>query len=319
MKTFLRPSNILFYFLSALVFFLIGLIFAGVAGAGKGQGLAGGAIILGYGVLAGGVAFIAAILAARSIGETRVVLFNKILGVLFAFFIAVSTYRFLTREESQAGPDRSVPRKTTAPAALAVPVSYQPALHRQYRPPMGLGMLKPAFYNSRVIYFYGNPNLKKPVSDHAPTDSLVFKRSERGVEIAHAPPWFVPVHLKLDYGVLFLRAVSVHSDFVDVIVNETNGRNAYLDRHKSELIYWPEFLLSINSVEPRSRQDKPIRVKPLSHAGHVSTQYAFLKPLQISNQWMQVELLDDSFNSHGQGWIKWQENGELLITYSLFS
>lgn len=202
---------------------------------------------------------------------------------------------------------------------LAAAAGFQTRGDGQYQPPMGLGMATPKFYENNVLYFYGNPNLEKPVSDHAPTDSLVFKRSEMGMEITYAPPWFAPAHLKMDYELLFIRALSINREFVEVMVNEFNGQTAYMDRTKTELRYWPDFLLSINSVEPLSPEDNPVRVKPLSHAGLVSTSYSFLKPVRIAEQWIQVELLDDNFESHGTGWIKWQEDGKLLISYSLLS
>jgi len=202
---------------------------------------------------------------------------------------------------------------------LAGAADFQTRGDGQNQPPMGLGMATPKFYENHVLYFYGNPSLEKLVSDHIPTDSLVFKRSELGVEITYAPPWFAPAHLKMDYELLFIRVLSVNRDFIEVMVNEFNGQTAYMDRIRNELRYWPEFLLNINSVEPLSPENNPVRVKPLSHASLVSTPYSFLKPLRISDQWIQVELLDDNFKSHGKGWIKWQENGKLLISYSLLS
>ena len=57
MKTLFKPSNILFYFLSAILFFFLGMIFAGITNAGKDQGLAAGAIVFGYGIIAGFVTF----------------------------------------------------------------------------------------------------------------------------------------------------------------------------------------------------------------------------------------------------------------------
>jgi len=202
---------------------------------------------------------------------------------------------------------------------LADAADFQTRGDGQNQPPMGLGMATPKFYENHVLYFYGNPSLEKPVSEHAPTDSLVFKRSEMGVEITYAPSWFAPAHLKMDYELLFIRVLSVNRDFIEVMVNEFNGQTVYMDRTKTELRYWPDFLLMINSVEPLSPENNPVRVKPLSYAGLVSTPYSFLKLLRVSDQWIQVELLDDNFKSHGKGWIKWQENGKLLISYSLLS
>ena len=316
MKAYFKPSSILFYLLSALLFFLLGTVLAGIAGAGKGQGLAGGAIVLGYGVMAGCFALIAAIVTVGFVKESRVRSFNKILAAIFVLLIIFIIYRFQTRQTARNQAKPSQFEKTAYPAATAVVPAYT---QDQYTPPMGLGMGTPKFYEYDVVYFYGNPNLEKPVSDHTPTDSLVFQRTEIGMELTSAPPWFVPAHLKLDYDMLFLRVVSIHSEFIEVMANETNGQTAYMDRSKFNLRFWPEFLLTINSIEPLFPQDYPVRVKPLSHAGIVSTPYAFLKPLKISSQWMQVELLDEHFKSHGKGWIMWRENDRLLIAYSLLS
>ncbi|MCB0306679.1 MAG: hypothetical protein KDI38_23150, partial [Calditrichaeota bacterium] len=94
MKVYFKPSSILFYLLSALLFFLLGTVLAGIAGAGKGQGLAGGAIVLGYGVMAGCFALIAAIVTVGFVKESRVRSFNKILAAIFALLIIFIIYRF---------------------------------------------------------------------------------------------------------------------------------------------------------------------------------------------------------------------------------
>ena len=57
----------------------------------------------------------------------------------------------------------------------------QPKLSGKNDTPIGLGMSKPKFYENNVIYFYGDPNFEKSVSDHSPTDSLVFRRTEIGI------------------------------------------------------------------------------------------------------------------------------------------
>ncbi len=190
---------------------------------------------------------------------------------------------------------------------------------RKQQHSMGLGMVKPDFYENSVLYFYNNPSTSKPIPEQVASDSLVFKRSETGVTISYAPPWFAPSHSKMGYGVLFMRAVSISSEFAEIVVNEFTGQTAYISRHACQLQFWPDFLLSCNSVEPLSRGDNLVRVKPLAHASLVATSYAFLKPIRVSGQWMYVELLSDDFKPRGLGWIKWRGNGNLTITYSLFS
>jgi len=316
MKTIFKPANILFYVLSAIVCFILGMIVAGVTGAGEGQGLAGGAIVFMYGIMIGILAIIVSVVAVHFLKETRVVLINKVLAVVSIILVVLVFYRYQTRKTTSGETYRT---ETELAGSLTSVSGGQPKNRMQKLQPMELGMAVPDFYEYSVSYFYGNPNLEKPVSDHAPTDSLVFKRSDTGVEITYAPPWFVPAHLKMDYEILMLRMLSVLPEFIEVVVNESNGLTAYMDRHRNRLRYWPEFLLSVIRVEPLNAQNNPVRSKPLSHAGLVSEEYSFLRPLRINSQWIQVELLDDSYTSRGKGWIKWRENGDMLIAYSMLS
>jgi hypothetical protein len=44
-----------------------------------------------------------------------------------------------------------------------------------------------------------------------------------------------------------------------------------------------------------------------------------MRPQLIKDEWMKVDLLDQSFIKVNEGWIKWKENNTLLINYSLLS
>lgn len=326
MKEYFKLSNLLFYLLITFIAFFLGMLLAGITGAGKGQGLAGGAIVFGYGVISAGVVFVISIFLAQWFGSAIVVRLNKIMLVVVAVMMALLFYRYQTMNAANNQSyfpyiNHLVPTAQAANYQAEKPVILKPALYKPtlFKPSMGLGMVAPNIYENKDVLFYGNPNLEKAVSDHTPTDRLKFKRSETGITINYAPPWFVPVHMKMDYELLKLRLISVSHDFVEVVVNERTGQTAYMDRSKNKLQFWPEFLLSVSSVEPISRENNPVRVKPLNHAGLVTKQYSFLKPLRIKSEWIRVELLDDGFKSLGKGWIKWQDDGKLLIKYSLLS
>ncbi len=320
MKEYFKLSNLLFYLLITFIAFFLGMVFAGITGAGKGQGLAGGAIVFGYGIISAGVSFVISIVLAQWFGSAIVVRLNKIMLVVLAVMMALLIYRYQTMNVANSQsyyPNIKylVPTGQAANYETEKPSIVKPT---QFKP-MGLGMVAPNIYEHKDVLFYGIPNLEKAVSDHTPTDRLKFKRSETDITISYAPPWFVPAHMKMDYEILKLRLISVSHDFIEVVVNERTGQTAYMDRSKNKLQFWPEFLLSVSSVEPISRENNPVRVKPLTHAGLVTKQYAFLKPLNIKREWMRVELLNDNFKSLGKGWIKWQGEGELLIKYSLLS
>lgn len=185
---------------------------------------------------------------------------------------------------------------------------------------MGMGFFEPHFALNPVLYFYGIPNPEKALNEHAPTDSIVFEKTEYGsYTITYAPPWLQPAHLKLDYDILLFSVLSVSSDFARVTVNSTTGQTHYVSRQAGSLQLWPDFLLRVHSVELLQPEQQPVRIKALDHASVVSIPYEFLKPLEIQGDWMRVELWDRKFESVGKGWVRWQQDGKLLISYSLLS
>ncbi|GHB76428.1 hypothetical protein [Persicitalea jodogahamensis] len=321
MKKLIQPASLLLYFLSILVFFVAGLTYAGLTEAGKGQGLAGGAIVLSYGVVAALLALVIALFVACYASHAAIVKINRVFSLLAAIAILYFVYRYYNREGAvqadalllpPTGATESVTKLTTNEAVDLA--------GRNDETPMGLGFFAPHFYENPVLYFYGNPNLDEPVTGHPPTDSIVFKRLTRGgFDIAYAPPWLVPDYLKLDYDMLYFRMQSVGRDFVEVTVNTRNQQIAYVRREAGKILYWPEFLLNVNSVEYLSGMDQGICVKPLVQAGKVNASYVFMRPTLIRDDWMNVHLLDEDFKKVGQGWIRWRADGRLLISYSLLS
>ena len=76
--------NILFYLLFFLTGFFLGILVANIVDAGKGQMLAGGAIVLGYGVVGAvlGLAVSIILSAIYKVKPSVKILLNKILAVI---------------------------------------------------------------------------------------------------------------------------------------------------------------------------------------------------------------------------------------------
>ena len=322
MKKFVKPASLLLYSLSIVVFFLTGMFYAGITNAAEGQGLAGGAIVVGYGFLFSLIALVVAFFVAYYATHQTVVITNRILLLLFVILVA---YIFFRYQEKQNEHDRSAAaydKVQNDPKVLTAAISPNMTKAKQETEnSIGLGFFKPEFYHQRVLYFYGNPNLEKSVLEHTPTDSIVFQRTEYGIDIAYAPPWLAPDHLKLDYDILYFRAQSLSSEFIEVTVNTHTRQTAYVERSAGNLVHWPEFLLNLHSVEFIESQVQPIRYKPLLHAGEVPLTDAIvsMKPIVIRNDWMLVDMLNDKLERINKGWIQWQKDGRLLLTYSLLS
>ena len=114
MNKLFKPASLLLYLLAVMVFFIGGLFVAKLTGAGKGQMLAGGAIVLFYGIVAAGLAFITALFVARSASHESVVKINKILGAVVIVLAIIIAYNLSTRQKKQDSND-PLPPKTTAP------------------------------------------------------------------------------------------------------------------------------------------------------------------------------------------------------------
>ncbi|WP_162418683.1 hypothetical protein [Cyclobacterium roseum] len=85
------------------------------------------------------------------------------------------------------------------------------------------------------------------------------------------------------------------------------------------MIYWPEFLLPVFSEEALPGQPVAVRIKPQENADEVRTEFVFLQAAAVKGQWLNVTLLDQDFNPLGNGWIRWEKENQIQVTYSLFS
>ena len=334
MKKLLKPASFGFYFLMLFVFFFIGIYVAGFVGAGKNQMLAGGAIVLGWGVMFAGIAFVASFIIARYAPHRNIVRLNWLLLIVLGSLYGITHYRYVQKQKlKQEDPvEKKFKSKPTTPTTDTVKeptamLNNRPAIQNLdsaaeiiQESSMGMGYFTPNYYENSTLYFYGNPNLEKSVVEHVPTDSITFRRNKYNqFEIATAPPWLVPDVLKLDYDMLYFKIKSITREFAEVTVNETNGQTSFVNRRAGNLVYWGDFFLQIHSVKFFPDSTEKVRARPFPTTGTDNTRYEFMRPVRVQNDWMQVLLLDGDFKTVGGGWIQWNRDGKLLILYNLLS
>ena len=262
MKKIFKPACLLMYFLAIIIFFVIGATIAGLSGAAEGQGLASGAIVFFYGLIGSFIGLVLAIFIAYQVEHKFIFRINRIFGVLFLVIACLATYKFLEQKKKQVQPKKEIQRKTTAPAKNLALLNYSNTA--KYINPSsgddpipGMGFFSPNFYENKTLYFYKNLNIEKAVNEHSVYDSITFQfyKNEQ-IEIATAPPWLMPKHLKLEYGILYFEVKSISEGFVEVIGNQQTQQRTFLDRQTGKMIYWPDFLLNVNSVEFKSEKIK---------------------------------------------------------------
>lgn len=308
--------KILFVLICALSGFFIGA-FIGATTLSQGSGLAGPAIVLGYGLVGGICGLLLSAFIVGKLNRKFLMRLIIILALLNLIPIGWMAYRFLS-ETNQTRPEEPVKRTPTEIKGSVLSV-FSGINSKTFDAPVpGLGMAKPDFYNKSVLYFY-SPNLEKPVLEHTPSDSIVFAQTEHHqFDITYAPPWFYPEHLKLDYDILYLKILSLGREWIEVEVNQQTGLSSWISSSDAEVILWPEFLLRVFSIENSDLQNNPLRIKPLTHASEVQLkEYEFMTPVLIKDNWIKVELLDNDLNRLGEGWLMWRDSQNLLIGYYL--
>ncbi|WP_411896182.1 hypothetical protein [Winogradskyella sp. A2] len=326
----LKPYSFFMYFLALIAFFFLGLIYAGITEAGKGQMLAGGAIVFGYGVIGAFIGLCLSLFLACILKRSLIIKVNGLLALIIVASFSYFTIKYQKRQRQKLEHEsqkKEQPKTYEAPSqaedkaqAKQIAMLIELKVKIQSETKMGLGMFTPNFYDNKTLYFYGNLTPGKSLVEHMPTDSITFIQTEYGTyDIATAPPWLVPEHLKLDYGILYFKVKTIGHDFTEVIVNTINNQTAYVDRYGGKLLYWPEFLMGIHSVEFHDSSKHKVYVKPLDYATTVNTSHSFMRPIKIQNEWLYVALQNEDFKEVNRGWIRWRKDGKLLITYSLLS
>lgn len=314
--------------LRALVLGLVIGAWVGSFFVSSADGLAGGAIVLGYGVVAMLVALVLGIVLVRYLPRRKVLPVLMIAGPIALILLALGVMRFMEqkRESDRQWQEEQERMKQLKPTAPATPVMFASFQHGtpdhmkeypQHDRPMGMGMASPNLAPG-VLRFYSRPDMDQLPEQFKATDSLVFVQGTHQLDIAHAPPWFVPAHLKLDYGLLLLRVITISRNWVEVEVNNMDGRTLWLDRSNAQVVLWEEFIMNVVAMEILDPEANPIRIKPLDHAAILADgANALLKPLAVRGDWLLVSTHEFADRIQPTGWVRWRKGERLLVEYSL--
>ncbi|RMG24155.1 MAG: hypothetical protein D6730_13100 [Bacteroidetes bacterium] len=120
----LKPYSLLLYLLALIAAFLVGVSYAGIVDAGKGQGLAGGAIVLGYGVVAAAIGLLLALLLAYKAKRKTIFRLNILLTCCIAVCYLYLYLKFLERQREKAQTPQQTEQPQPATKPLPVPKSF---------------------------------------------------------------------------------------------------------------------------------------------------------------------------------------------------
>jgi hypothetical protein len=123
----------------------------------------------------------------------------------------------------------------------------------------------------------------------------------------------------MDYELFHLRVLTLTPQWLEVIGNSTTGETRWVDRSQVEFVGWPEFLLSVPSVEPFDAEANPVRVRPFDASSILSTARAAMPPLAVQGDWLKVATKDLADRIQPEGWIRWRRGDRLLVFYNPLS
>jgi hypothetical protein len=170
-----------------------------------------------------------------------------------------------------------------------------------------------------VVHFYPQPRFGQRPGDSPSADKVSFGPGTPSVAIAEAPPWLVPEHLKMDYEIFHLRVLTLTPEWLEIIGNTRTGETWWIDRSAARFVAWPEFLLSVHSIEAVDAAENPVRVRPFEEASVVSSARAALPPLAVHGDWMNVATGALADRMPPEGWIRWRREDRLLVVYNPLS
>lgn len=315
----LKLYNLGLYILSVLSFFMLGLYYAKWTGAGDNQGLAAAAIVLGYGVMAAGIALLISFFVAFRFERNTIIRINWFLLLILLIFVCLTAYevqkRKKDREPAQETPVK--PMKTSKPADKFLMGSFSKNDNLNYEF-SGMGMFKCELQRGTLM-LYGLSD----IFIESPVDSIVFGPDKFGnTSILSAPPDLFPEQMKLDYQILFFKIISLGRQSIQIEINKVNNLSRWVSREQGEILLWPEFLLQVHSIEILPEYKNPIKIKALESASDLqlaSGQEYILQPICVKGDWLQIKILDQNYNEIDDGWVKWFDDGNVVINYVLLS
>jgi membrane protease YdiL (CAAX protease family) len=116
MKKFFTLTNIAFYILIFVTFFVVGILYAKMIDAAKGQMLAGGAIVLGYDITFGSIAFVAFLFIAFRVDAKIIKRLNWGMLVILAIGYVFLLLNHTTNTDREEFQKYKPPSEPTAPA-----------------------------------------------------------------------------------------------------------------------------------------------------------------------------------------------------------
>ncbi len=178
---------------------------------------------------------------------------------------------------------------------------------------MGIGIVK---------YVFEDPPLKNFIILHSSPNKNLYKINVETVKdtfLINNSFAFSP-----DFGILVFNVIDTVNGFYRIINVQDTLNNIYIEKNDNKLKFetWANHTTSVFSIE-FNYEINPLKSDPDISASNIllskSIYGGFIfHPKTIKGDWLKVEWEDDN-NKIQKGWIKWRENGNLIIDLIYFA
>lgn len=152
-------------------------------------------------------------------------------------------------------------------------------------------------------------------------NSIYIRISLRGNEEPKLPTGFSPYAINISEDVFLIEVIAKDKERYQVSIGK--GKSKFIRKSdKSVKFYtWPDFFLKYDSASLVIDKTKnPVRVAPgfrSKKIGLIDYEHDYIDAIKIMGDWMKVKVVSDSYNRKDvYGWVKWKENGKIIIDFT---
>ncbi len=181
---------------------------------------------------------------------------------------------------------------------------------------LGIGIVSINFNDKTVIDFYESSDLDKKVK----TIEFFDDKSINSWNIKNLKShqnWLQPESLWLDYYQFTFRVKTKSTDCFEVYVSD--NKTMWIKKMDfTEYSTWEEYLQNMFSVERIEKNTQNIYSRPYTKSEIIKSDSKddCFSVIRMQNDWIEIETGEHCENGKKvKGWIKWRNNGKLLINY----
>ncbi len=184
--------------------------------------------------------------------------------------------------------------------------------------PLGIGMVEIQFDASTVVEFYNTPEEKtfaKRIEffDDKSINSWSIK------DLKSVQSWLKPESMWLDYHHFVFRCTSANKAWLEVIVNNEDGKSYWIKR-TTETVFQTseEYFKAMFSIDRLPDEKQEIRVQPTDASAKIQYEgrHCFIVK-SVKGDWIEIategHCATEKVTQIKSGWIRWRRGEKLLI------